>query len=163
MNKKILIIASITLLLDQITKSIIATCLKLNKSITIIPHFFYITYCQNEGAAWGLFKSHPIFIIIGTIIAMVLIYHFMFCFKKNIRNNLAFGLLVGGLAGNLCDRLFFGYVRDFLDFYIFNYDYPVFNVADTAIVIGVILLIIAILKGEDINETNRSRAKSKTR
>jgi len=161
MNKKILIIASITLLLDQITKSIVETCLKLNESIKIIPQFFYLTYCQNEGAAWGLFNHHQVVIILGTIIAIILIYHFMFCFKKNMRNNFAFGLLVGGLAGNLADRLLFGYVRDFLDFYIFNYDYPVFNVADIAIVIGVFLLVIAILKGEDSNEVNRSRKKSK--
>ena len=76
---------------------------------------------------------------------------------------MAFGLLLGGLSGNLIDRLFFGYVRDFLDFYIFGYDYPVFNIADICIVFGVILLIIAVLKGEDTNEDNSNRKSRKTR
>ena len=73
----------------------------------------------------------------------------MYNFKNNFRNNMAFGLLMGGIIGNLIDRLFLGYVRDFLAFRIFNYNYPVFNLADTFIVVGVILLIIAIIKGED--------------
>ena len=72
-------------------------------------------------------------------------------FKKNTRNNIAFSIMLAGIAGNLVDRVCLGYVRDFLDFNIFGYSYPVFNLADTFIVIGVILLIIAIIKGEDKN------------
>jgi len=157
MNKKILIIAIITLIIDQITKIIAEYYLTLNNSLKLINKFFYLSLCHNEGVAWGLFKNQKIIIVIGTIVAIILLYHFMYCFKENKRNNLAFGLLIGGLAGNLIDRIIFGYVRDFLDFYIFNYDYPVFNIADTAIVIGVFLLIIAIFKGEDKNENNSKR------
>ncbi len=165
MNKKILIIATIILALDQLSKIIASTCLKLNANIEVIPSFFYLTLCHNYGAAWGVFKDYKYLIIIGTLIAIVLIYHFIFCFKKNKRNNLAFGFLIGGLAGNLIDRIIFGYVRDFLDFYIFKYDYPVFNIADIAIVLGIILLIYATIKGEDVNEDNSSkgRGKRKTR
>ena len=165
MNKKILIIATIILALDQIAKIMATVWLKLNTSICVIPHFFYLTLCHNYGAAWGLFDNFKSIIIIGTLIAIVLIYHFIFCFQKNKRNNLAFGFLIGGLAGNLIDRIIFGYVRDFLDFYIFKYDYPVFNIADIAIVIGIILLIYAVFKGEDVNEDNSEprRGKRKTR
>ncbi|MGN1371107.1 MAG: signal peptidase II [Candidatus Coprovivens sp.] len=163
MNKKILIIAIIALALDQITKVTFSIFLTINQSIKVIPNFFYLTLVHNKGAAWGIFSNSRAIIAIGTIISLILIYHFIYCFKQNSRNNLAFGLLLGGLGGNLIDRILFGYVRDFLDFYIFNYDYPVFNVADIAIVLGVILLIIAVIKGEDVNENNSNRKQRKTR
>lgn len=163
MNKKIVFIAIIALALDQITKIIATTYLKLNISVQIINKFFYLTLCQNEGAAWGLFKNTKFIIIIGTIIAIVLIYHFVYVFKQNKRNNLAFGLLIGGLLGNLVDRIIFGYVRDFLDFYIFKYDYPIFNVADICIVVGIFLLMIAVLKGEDNNESSSNKSRRKNR
>lgn len=163
MNKKILTIATIALAIDQITKVASTILLEFNKSIQVIKDFFYLTLCHNEGAAWGIFSNTKIIILIGTIIALITIYHFIYCFKQNKRNTLAFGLLLGGLSGNLIDRLLFGYVRDFLDFYIFGYDYPVFNIADICIVFGVILLIIAVLKGEDTNEDNSNRKSRKTR
>ena len=163
MNRKILIIATIALAIDQITKVATSILLEFNKSLTIIKDFFYLTLCHNEGAAWGIFSNTKIIILIGTIIALITIYHFIYCFKQNKRNTLAFGLLLGGLSGNLIDRLLFGYVRDFLDFYIFGYDYPVFNIADICIVFGVILLIIAVIKGEDTNESNSNRKSRKTR
>ena len=163
MNKKILIIAIIALAFDQISKIIAGIFLTLNESIQLIPSFFYLTLVHNEGAAWGLFSNAKIVIAIGTLVALVLIYHFIYCFKKNKRNTLAFGLLIGGLGGNLIDRVMFGYVRDFLDFYIFKYDYPVFNIADICIVLGVIFLIIAVLKGEDVNENNSNSKSRKTR
>lgn len=157
MNRKILIIAIIALAIDQITKVATSILLEFNKPLTVIKDFFYLTLCHNEGAAWGIFSNTKVIILIGTIIALITIYHFVYCFKQNKRNTLAFGLLLGGLSGNLIDRLLFGYVRDFFDFYIFGYDYPVFNIADICIVFGVILLIIAVLKGEDTNESNSNR------
>lgn len=163
MNKKMIIIASIALILDQISKIIATSYLTLNQSLKIINKFFYLTLCQNEGAAWGMFKNARFVIIIGTIVAIILIYHYIFCFKENKRNNLAFGLLIGGLAGNLIDRIIFGYVRDFLDFYIFKYDYPIFNIADICIVVGVFLLIISVIKGDDKNESDSKDKRRKTR
>ena len=95
---------------------------------------------------------------------MVLLFKFMVNFKKNRRNALAFALTISGIVSNLADRLFLGFVRDFLDFKIFGYDYPIFNVADVAIVLGVILLVIAIVKGEDKFESvNREQKRSKNR
>lgn len=163
MNRKIITIATIALAIDQITKVATSIILEFNKPLTIIKDFFYLTVVHNEGAAWGIFSNTKIIILIGTIIALITIYHFIYCFKQNKRNTLAFGLVLGGLAGNLIDRLLFGHVRDFLDFYIFGYDYPVFNIADICIVFGVILLIIAILKGEDTNESNSDRKSRETR
>lgn len=163
MNKKILLVSMIILTIDQITKSIIGSIVKLGTTKTIIKNFFNITTVHNDGAAWGIFSNQQLIIIVGTIISFFVIYKFIFSFKQNTRNNIAFGLILGGLAGNLCDRIFFGYVRDFLDFIIFKYDFPVFNIADIGIVIGVILLIIAILKGEDVNENSSINSKRKAR
>ena len=162
MNRKILIISMITLIIDQLSKSIISNIVKLGATKQVIKDFFYLTTVHNDGAAWGIFSNQQFLITIGTIISFIIIYKFIYGFKTNTRNNVAFGLVLGGLAGNLIDRLFLGYVRDFLDFMIFGYDFPVFNVADIGIVIGVILLIIAILKGEDVNENNSKRSKRKT-
>lgn len=159
MNKKILITAVIALIIDQLTKTLAELFLKLNVSFKLINKFFYFTLCHNEGAAFGLFSGSRIFIIVGTVIALILLYHFTFCFKKNNRNNIAFGLIYGGLAGNFLDRVIFGYVIDFLDFYIFKLDYPVFNFADIAIVIGVILLIYATIRGEEVSENNSKKSK----
>ncbi len=149
MNKKILIYSAIVLFLDQLSKGFISAFMKVGDNIKVISNFFYIRYLNNYGAAWSLFNNRNTFLIIVSIISLIIIYRFMFLFKKNKRNDLAFGLIIGGIVGNLIDRWLFGYVRDFLDFYIFNYDYPIFNIADMAVVIGVILLIIAIIKGED--------------
>lgn len=163
MNKKILLFATIALALDQISKVVVSIFLKINKPFKVINNFFYLTLCHNEGAAWGILSGNSLIIIAGTIIAIFLIYHFIYCFKSNLRNNIAFGLLYGGLAGNLIDRIVSGYVIDFIDVYIFKYDFPVFNVADICIVLGVILLIYATLKGEDENVDNSQRSKRKTR
>ena len=163
MNKKILIVAIIALALDQVSKIIVSSFLTLNNSLEVIKGFFYLTLCHNEGVAWGLFSNLPILTIIFALVAMVIIYHFIYCFKKNLRNNIAFGLLLGGLAGNLLDRLIFGYVRDFIDLIIIKYDYPVFNIADMCIVIGVILLIIAMVKGEELNVNKSNNRKRKNR
>jgi signal peptidase II len=161
-NRKILTIAMVTLVIDQITKSVIGNIIKVGTTKQVIKNFFYLTTVHNDGAAWGLFSNKTIFILLGTIVSFFIIYKFIYGFKKNTRNNIAFGLVLGGLSGNLIDRLLLGYVRDFLDFIIFKYDFPVFNIADIAIVIGVILLIIAIIKGEDVNENNSKRSKRKT-
>lgn len=163
MNKKILIVAIIALIVDQVTKILAAAFLEFNISLKLIPNFFYLTLCKNTGAAFGLLDNATTIIIIGTMIALVLLFHFTYCFKKNNRNNIAFGLIYGGLAGNLIDRITVGYVIDFLDFYLFKYDYPVFNFADIAIVVGVVLLVYATIRGEEVNENRSKNESRKTR
>lgn len=151
MNKKIFMVGILTLIIDQAFKIIMEHILISKGSITIIKNFFNLTLVYNKGAAWGLFSDNKIALILVTIVAIIVIISFLKTFKNNLRNNIAFGLLIGGMFGNLVDRVFFGYVRDFLDFKLFKYDYPVFNIGDIAIVISVLLLIYAVLKGEDTN------------
>ena len=149
MNKKTYLIAVLILIIDQVSKSVIEIFFHLNESVRVIKDFFSITVVHNTGGAWSIFSNHSYLFIIASVIAIVLLIKFMFGFKNNLRNNIAFACLFGGIFSNLADRIFLGYVRDFLDFKIFDYHYPVFNLADVAIVVGVIFLIIAIIKGED--------------
>lgn len=149
MNYGIIIISIFILLIDQVTKALASIYLTLNKSIDIITNFFSLTLTNNYGAAFGIFKHNNVLLILVTLIILLVLYKYMYSFKKNRRNNIAFGLILGGIFGNLIDRILKGYVIDFLDFKIFNYDYPVFNIADIAIVVGVILLGYAILRKED--------------
>ncbi|MCI8394799.1 MAG: signal peptidase II [Bacilli bacterium] len=156
MNRKILMVAAITLILDQISKVCIEMFFHLEQEVIWIENFFSIHYINNYGAAWSILNNRISTIILLSLIALVILYRYMYLFRLNTRNNIAFGLLVGGLVGNLMDRWLFGYVRDFLDFKIMGYDYPIFNIADTAIVIGTVLLIYAIIKGEDQHENVES-------
>lgn len=158
MNRKIFAFSVATLFIDQITKILINIFIGLNEKITVIKNFFYLQPLENYGAAWSIFNYKVEILIVASIIALAIITRYMYSFKENKRNNLAFGLLLGGIVGNLIDRVFLGYVRDFLSFKIISYQYPIFNLADVFIVIGVFLLIIAIIKGEDKNE-NSSRTK----
>ena len=154
MNKKTYVIAVLVLIIDQISKSIIEIFFKLNESVSVIKDFFYITIAHNTGGAWSIFSNHSYLFVLASILAIALLIKFMIGFKKNFRNNLAFGFLFGGIFSNLADRIFLGYVRDFLDFKIFGYDYPIFNIADVTIVVGVMLLVVAIIKGEDKHDKN---------
>lgn len=157
MNKKTYIIAIFILIIDQVSKSLIEVFFKFNESVQVIKDFFYITVVHNTGGAWSLFDNYSYFFIIFSIIAVIILIKFMFSFKNNLRNNIAFSLTIGGILSNLADRIFLGHVRDFLDFKLFGYNYPIFNIADIAIVVGVILLIVAIIKGEDKIERDSSR------
>ncbi len=154
MKKKIILIAVFFLIIDLITKIIIDNVLALNESITIIPGFLHITKIYNDGASWNLLAGHPIVIVLITLAVLIFLLIYQSKFILNKRNILAFGLLYGGIIGNLLDRMLYGYVIDFIDFNIFGYNYPVFNVADIGIVIGILLLLLAVLKKEDESGNN---------
>ena len=148
MNKKMCIIAIIVFLIDQLSKLLVSTYL-INNTINVVDGFFSLRYATNTGAAWSILSNHQIILSLITIALLIVLFIFKRNFKSNTRNDIAFGLLYGGIIGNLVDRIIHGYVIDFLDFNIFGYNYPIFNIADTVIVVGIILIIIAIIKGED--------------
>ncbi len=148
---KFFIIVGIIVALDLITKAVILNTVPLYSSIDVVPGFFSITHIHNAGGAFGFLANHSayvrgIFFIVVSSLAMVLIFllykntpktHFLLAF--------GFGLIFGGAAGNLIDRLRFGKVIDFLDFYIGNLHWPAFNIADSAITIGVGIFIYHII------------------
>ena len=143
MLQKSLIITLLCALLDQIIKIIVMGTMGINSSIPIIDNFFSLTYVENDGAAWSIFSGNRIFLIIISIIALVLIYLYFFK-NQNLKKFelINYSILIGGIFGNLLDRIKFGKVIDYLDFNIFGYSFPVFNFADICIVISVILLLI---------------------
>lgn len=149
MKKKSLIIATIIVIIDQVLKIVIDNILSINESIQVIPNVFYITKVYNTGAAWSLFEGSGILLIIIAIVVFFLLLKYQNYFMENKRNTLAFALIYGGLVGNLIDRVIYGYVIDYLHIYIFGFSFPVFNLADMAIVVGFLLVIIAIIKGEE--------------
>lgn len=157
MNRKIFLYTIILFFIDQISKIVIETILNLNSSIKIIKNFFYLTYTNNYGAAWGIMQNKTWFFIVTAIMALIFFYNLSYNFKINKRNIIAFSLVMSGLIGNLIDRVCLGYVRDFFHFYIGSYNFPVFNIADICIVAGNILLIIAIIAGEDKKHEDKSR------
>lgn len=130
---------------DQMTKIIVNHTLSLGGSYTIIDNFFYFTYAHNTGAAWGMLAGKiNLFLIVSIVASIGIIYYFVKSepYQKLTRFGLV--LVFGGLIGNLIDRIAFGYVRDFIDFIIFGYNFPIFNVADMAITIGMALVILEI-------------------
>jgi signal peptidase II len=137
----IFIIVSVVLSLDQLTKFLVTRNLSYHQSIPVIKGIFHLTLIHNRGAAFGILKNQvPLFIFIS-VFAIILIYFHLKDNKDRKSYTIALSLVLAGALGNLIDRLFFGYVIDFLDFRI----WPVFNVADSAITIGAILLAFSIL------------------
>lgn len=146
-KKRIYILSGIVALVDQIIKILAVNYLAGNDSIVIIKNFFYLTYVKNDGAAWGIFSGNRWFLIIISILAIyAVIKYFLLDVTITKIEFVAYGLLLGGIIGNLIDRILYGYVIDFADFQIGSYQYPVFNIADTAIVIGAGLVIFHLIR-----------------
>ena len=119
----------------------------LNQEIVIIPKFFSIHYLKNTGAAFSILRDNTIILIIISIIMLYIINKFIDKEKKiNKNQKLYIGIIRGGIFGNLIDRIAYRGVIDYLSFTIFKYNFPVFNLADMAITIGVVLLIINYLR-----------------
>ena len=145
MKKKDAVILFMVVLIDQISKFVAFNLQRDN--IKVIEDFFYITKVKNTGAAWGSFSGQMWLFYIISVIAIYFLYKiYRESNQRSAYFSFAILLMLGGTLGNLIDRVFFNYVRDFLNFYIFTYDYPVFNVADIALVIGVFLVLIYIVK-----------------
>ena len=146
----------VVFLLDQVSKYYIQVTPALHGSIEIIPKFLYITYCKNTGIAWSVLSGKRLFlIVVGLIEIGVLIYFFIEKMKtKDKWYCFSLALMIGGAVGNLYDRCVLGYVRDFIDTYPFGYNFPVFNIADAALCIGVGIILILMLLEERNEKKN---------
>ena len=130
--------------LDQYTKQLIVTYIPLNERLEIIPNFFNITHVRNTGAAWSMLEGQKLIFIVITIVAIIYFSYLLIKDKdKPFINKLCYLLIVSGAIGNFIDRLINSYVVDFLSFKLFGfYDFPVFNVADCFLTVGVSIYII---------------------
>ena len=151
---KIYFIAILGVIVDQITKFLVVSNFDVGLGRTIIKSFFSIVYIQNTGAAWGIFSDGTL--ILSIVSTLFLIFFFIYISKLKYvskLNSIAYGMFIGGIVGNLIDRVVRHYVVDFLSFDIFGHPFPVFNIADSLIVISIILIIIESLIKE-MNEND---------
>ena len=143
-----------TIALDRWSKVLIQKRFDLNESISLIDGFFNITYVRNTGVAFGIFDplslpAKSVLLSVFTAFAAVIVI--TYSVRSPLRNRLlqvALALVLGGALGNLYDRLAYGYVVDFLEFYVGSFHWPSFNIADSAISVGVALLALEILRNE---------------
>jgi signal peptidase II len=141
-----IVVSLAILLFDQVTKAIIAATIPLHSSISVIDGFFDLTHVKNRGAAFGLFATieSPMRTVLLNCVAFGVFFAVLaYALRSSAqwtRLQVGLALILGGALGNLVDRVRFGSVTDFLDFYVGSHRWPAFNVADSAITIGVCLL-----------------------
>lgn len=140
-------IAPLLLLLDQLTKHLLIRRFALGETLSVIEGLFNITYVRNKGAAFGMFANStspfraPVFILVPILALGVIGYVFRKIHPRDLKLAAGLSLVIAGAAGNLIDRVTWGYVVDFLDFHWqYRYHFPAFNLADSAICVGVALL-----------------------
>ncbi len=151
-----IILTLIFLLVDIVSKLLVSRYILLEKSIKIINNFLYITYVRNTGAAWSMFSSRSVLVLIVSFFIIVGIVLYVNKNRpKDKIERLAYSMILGGALGNFVNRIVYGYVIDFIDVKIFKYDYPIFNLADSFIVIGVILLVVYAWRCENGNKSSR--------
>ncbi|CAI8798732.1 MULTISPECIES: lipoprotein signal peptidase LspA [Bacillus] len=148
------LIALFVITIDQVSKWLIVKNMELGTSIPIIDNVLYITSHRNRGAAWGILENKMWFFYIITVVFVGFIVFYMKKYAKTDKLlGISLGLILGGAIGNFIDRVFRQEVVDFIHVYIFSYNYPVFNIADSALCIGVVLIIIqTLLEGKKMKE-----------
>jgi len=155
----VVLIAAIIAGLDQLTKWWVVHSLQPDESRVVIAGFFDLVNWRNTGAAWGMFRNHNLVFTVILVLALATLVWFRHSFQLNRPSaRIALGLMLGGIAGNLIDRLRVGQVIDFLLFYIGGYHWPAFNVADSAICVGVGLYVILTWRSE--HDGRKARAAS---
>jgi signal peptidase II len=150
-NRRIGLIALGVIFLDQLTKVLIVTFLPKDSNIekVIIPGFFKLVHWQNTGAAWSLFRGSNAVLAVVALVALVILYFSRHHFDaRTLVGQTAFGLICGGIVGNLIDRIRVKSVIDFLYFYLGDWGFPAFNVADSAICTGVALVFLLTWKSD---------------
>ncbi len=146
-GKRLILVSSAVVLADQITKALIVKALALHQAIEVIPGLFNITHVLNPGGAFGFFATQSlgvrrfVFLFLSAVVAVFVVWMYHKAARTHVFLSWGLAMIFGGALGNLIDRFRFGKVVDFLDFYIKAAHWPAFNVADSAITIGMAILI----------------------
>lgn len=149
-NKKfIYTIGMFYMLVDQLIKLLVTKNMNLLQEITIIPNFFSLYYLKNTGAAFSILGNQTIILILISLICLVVIKNYIKKLKR-VKNLtiISLGMMLGGILGNLFDRILYKSVIDYLSFEFFGYNFPVFNFADIGITVGAVLLVIDLILEE---------------
>lgn len=163
MRKYHFLIAVLVVVFDRFSKWLVASNIALHDSVSVLPGFFRLTHVQNPGAAFGLFAESSsewkvAILILFSIVALAVVSALLWKNSHSMTvTGVGLSLILGGAVGNLWDRLLSGRVVDFLDFYLGSYHWPAFNVADSAIVVGALLLVAEILFAKTPAEQNALR------
>lgn len=149
------VLALVVAIFDQATKQWIRNTFALHDGITVINGVFDLRYVQNTGAAFGMFEGNNHWLVLlSAVVLVLLVRYWRVLMGESLLHRVAIGLMLGGVAGNLLDRLRFSHVIDFLDFYWGRSHFPAFNVADSAICVGVTLYVLLSL-GEAVQSRRR--------
>lgn len=147
--RRVGLIAAIIAVLDQLTKWLVVRYIAPNQVVPVFDNFFQLVNWRNSGAAWGILSDYNIVLAIISVLTILALYLFRHTFGiQRPVAGWALGLIGGGIIGNVVDRIRLGHVVDFLDFYIGGKHWPAFNVADSAICVGIVLYIIASWENE---------------
>ncbi len=153
-NRRIAIIGLLVIGLDQLTKQVVLRLLGYAQEKVVVEGFFKFVHWGNTGAAWSLFRGNNQLLAVVAVVALGVLFFSRHHFdSRTLRGQVAFGLIVGGIVGNLIDRLWAGHVFDFIYFYVqqrggTEVGFPAFNVADSAICTGVGLIFLITWKSE---------------
>ena len=149
--------AGISLLLDQASKIYIDTTFELYQSLTVLENFFHITYLRNPGAAFGILSDSairvPFFVSVSLLASLGILWYLRKVTQSDHWQHFALGLIFSGAVGNLIDRVRLGEVIDFLDVHWFQYHWPAFNVADSAICVGVTIMLLCSWREERLKKS----------
>lgn len=141
--------------IDFLSKVLVVNFINLGDEISIINNFFYLTYATNTGGAWSIFSGYTVILIIVGILVLIYIDKSFVSKKLTHFEEIIFSMMIGGILGNIFDRIVYQGVIDFLDFRILGYHFPIFNLADIFITVGAFIIIIEIMGGKLDGDSSR--------
>lgn len=163
-KERVYSICCILLIIDQLVKLLIKNNMKLLDEIIVIPNFFSIYYIENKGAAFSMLGGATILLILVSLLAIIILDRYISKEKKMTKLSIiALGMVMGGIFGNLIDRIIYKVVIDYLSFNIFGYNFPVFNIADIGITVGVVLLVVDIIRRDYCEVRSKKSRRFKNR
>lgn len=155
-------VACVLLIVDQLLKLLVRSKVELLDDIEVIPGFFSIYHIENTGGAFSLFSGATIILIVLSILVLAFLHYFVLTDEVMTKWRIfGLGIVIGGIVGNLIDRLLYGAVVDFLSFDLFGYGFPVFNIADIGITVGFVIIAIGILRRDGNEFLDRSKKRDR--